>query len=152
MAIKTFKIEGLKELDDALGELKKATAANVMRRTLIEAGEPTVRAAKALAPYQFGHLQKSISIGPASPSKMTSTGRSAYDKKSTVEVIIEAGPDPQSITQEFGTVHHRPKPYMRPAWAATDKQVLNSIKAELWEQIRKAAERAAKKTARLAAR
>jgi bacteriophage HK97-gp10 putative tail-component len=102
MAIKTFKIEGLKELDDALGELKKATAANVMRRTLIEAGEPTVRAAKALAPYQFGHLQKSISIGPASPSKMTSTGRSAYDKKSTVEVIIEAGPAPQSITQEFG--------------------------------------------------
>jgi hypothetical protein len=34
------KLEGFKELDRALGKLPKATAKNVLRRTLIKAAKP----------------------------------------------------------------------------------------------------------------
>lgn len=51
----TVKIEGLKELDAALGEMKKATAKAVARRALLRAAQPMVEAAKALAPV--GHIK-----------------------------------------------------------------------------------------------
>jgi HK97 gp10 family phage protein len=46
----TFKIEGLSEMDEALGEFSKATARNVMRRALIQAAQPMVDMASKLAP------------------------------------------------------------------------------------------------------
>lgn len=150
--ITTVRVEGLRELDDALGEMKKATAANILRRTLLKAGAPIEAMAKALAPRKTGRLADvSISLVPASPSKMTRTGRGAYDKKSFVEVLVEAGPEPQAVTQEFGTVNHPPHPFMRPAWLANKMAALAIVKKELWEEIQKAAARAARKAAKLAA-
>lgn len=49
MAI-TVKIEGLAELDAALGELSKTAARNVLKRALIKAAQPMVDRASALAP------------------------------------------------------------------------------------------------------
>ena len=152
MASQTFRVEGLAELKDALAELPKATGANVLRRALLKAGKPIEQAARSMAPVATGALALSISTVPASPSKMTRTGKAAYDKQSKVEVLVEAGPVPQAITQEFGTVHHAAHPFMRPAWEANKFRALEDIKSELWNEIKKAADRLAKKTARLAAR
>jgi len=46
----TVKIEGLKELDAALGELKKTTARTVVLRALRKAGQPMADLAMQLAP------------------------------------------------------------------------------------------------------
>lgn len=46
----TVKMEGLKELDAALAEFKKATARTVAQRALIKAAQPMVEEARRLAP------------------------------------------------------------------------------------------------------
>lgn len=46
----TIEVQGLKELDAALSEFKKATARTVAQRALIKAAQPMVEAAKRLAP------------------------------------------------------------------------------------------------------
>lgn len=54
-------VQGLKELDAALGELSKATAKGVMRRALLKAAQPMVDRAAALAPKgETGELSQSI--------------------------------------------------------------------------------------------
>ena len=149
MAVTVVKVEGLRELADALAELPKATGANVLRRTLLKAGLPIAEMARSLAPRRTGTLAEvSISVTPASPSKMTRTGKGAYDKQSKVEVLVEAGPEPQAITQEFGTVNHPAHPFMRPAWLANKLRALDIIKKDLWEEIEKAAARLARKAAK----
>lgn len=46
----TVRIEGLRELDAALGQLTKATARNVLKRVLLKAGQPIADEAARLAP------------------------------------------------------------------------------------------------------
>ncbi len=149
MAVTTIKVEGLSELKDALDELPKATSTNVLRRALLKAGKPIEEMAKSLAPRRTGRLAEiSISLTPASPSKMTRRGKAAYTKESKVEVLVEAGPEPQAITQEFGTANHPAQPFMRPAWSSNKMRALGILKDELWTEIDKAAKRLAKKAAR----
>ena len=56
-----------------------------------------------------------------------------------------AGPLPQAHLQEFGTKDQPPQPFMRPAWDAEKRGVLEGIKDDLWAEIKKAAARLAKK-------
>ena len=66
-------------------------------------------------------------------------------------MLVEAGPEPQAVTQEFGTVNHPPHPFMRPAWLANKTRALDTMKKELWEEIQKAAARLARKAAKAGA-
>ena len=59
----TVRVSGLVELDRALGELPKATAMNVLKRTLAKAAEPIVDEAKQLAPVYAVPPHKRISRG-----------------------------------------------------------------------------------------
>lgn len=152
IASSTVTVEGLSETAAALDEFSKATTANILRRVLIAAGAPIADAARSLAPRATGALQLSISVTPAQPSKMTRTGRSAYDKQSQVEVLVEAGPVVQSITQEFGTAHNAAHPFMRPAWHSQRDRALQIVTEQLSVEIDKAAARAARKAARIAAK
>lgn len=148
---KTVTVEGLAETAEALDEFSKATSANILRRVLIAAGEPIAAEARALAPVKTGALEISISVVPAQPSKMTRTGRGNYDKQSQVEVLVEAGPVVQSITQEFGTSVNPAHPFMRPAWASQRLNALKIVADQLGAEIEKARARAARKVARIAA-
>lgn len=147
---KTFvRVEGLRELEKNLKELPRATAINVMKRVLIQAGEPIRAAAAAMAPVDTGTLQSRIDIG----SKLTRRQRRVTKRESKVEVYIGVrGQLPSGHFQEFGTVHDKPQPFMRPAWDANDTGALETIKTLTWAEIKKAAERLARKTARLAAK
>lgn len=149
MARVTVKVEGLKELEKALKELPRATAKNVMKRVLIQAGQPVADQAEGLAPVNTGKLQKSIDIGV----KLTRRQKSSSPKQSAVEVYIGVGRSlPQGVFQEFGTAKNPPQPFMRPAWDGNKLGVLEKIKDLTWAEIKKAADRASRKAARLAAK
>ncbi len=139
-------IEGVKELDEALGQLTQSAGKGVLRRVGRKALVPFDEAWRAKAPRLSGQLQESGGIG----SKLTRSQRQAHERDATVEVFAGPGPNPQAVTQEFGTVNHAAQPFMRPAWDETKDQVLDSVKDQLGAEIEKAAKRAARKAARAA--
>lgn len=143
----TFRVEGLKELDEALKELPKATGKNVLRRMLFKAGAPIANAAAAAAPRLRGKLQTSIGAG----TKLSKRQKQMHRPESSVEIFVGAGALVQAITQEFGTRNHPPKPFMRPAWDAHHRASLTSMRDDLAEEIEKARARLARKAARIAA-
>lgn len=149
MARQIVKVEGLKELKAALEELPKATGTNVLKRALTEAGQLVAGPAAAMAPDDpetGGYdLKKSITVG----QRLSRRQKKRHKKGSKVEVFIGAGPLSQATQQEFGNALHGPQPYMRPAWDANKMGALEYIKKALAEQIEKARERLARKTAKL---
>lgn len=134
-----WKISGLKELERGLSELKTATAKNVARRTLKEAGEPLARRMRALAPRDEGDLIESIDVSQRAVEK---------PNIAPMEMYVGPGRHPQAITQEFGTWFHAAHPYARPAWDQTKMAVLDIIITLLGIEIEKAAARARRKAAR----
>lgn len=148
MANFKVKLEGLKELEAALGQLPKATGRNVLRRVLKEAGEPIAQAARAKAPRETGNLIESIDVG----TRLTRRQTGQHKKQSTVEMHVGSGPNPQSITQEFGTFKEPAQPFMRPAWDSQKRAALDIIYNLLWPEIERAATRHANKLARKAAK
>lgn len=146
MATQRFRIEGLKELDTALKELPKATARNVLLRTLKKVGEPISKDAARLAPDDPATGGKDLK------NSIRVLSVPAKERESHVEVAV--GPTTKAfwgLFQEFGTPHHGPQPFMRPAWDGGVMRALNEIKRTLAEEIEKARKRLARKAERLAA-
>jgi hypothetical protein len=56
------KVEGLREIKDALDELPKATAKNIMLRVLQARAEPIADAVRQLVPVDQGALKRSIRV------------------------------------------------------------------------------------------
>lgn len=141
-----FTIEGLAELQVALRELPDATAKNVLRRVGKQALQPIADAAAQRAPVDQGTLRDSIHVG----TKLSRRQKSKHKKISEddVEVFVGAGPVPQAIWQEFGTVNHPAHPFLRPAWDAGKDTVINTIADLLWVEIQKSAARIARKAAK----
>jgi HK97 gp10 family phage protein len=149
MAKVTFKLEGLSELVAAFKEeLPKATATNVQKRALKEAAAPIESDAKRLAPVRTGKLRQRIDIG----SKLSPRQKSRNEKESKVEIYVGPPSMERAIVAEFGSVKQTPKPFMRPAWDANKRSAFNGIKSILEEEIEKARQRIARKTARLLAK
>lgn len=141
-----MRVEGLKELDKALSQLKPATAKGVARRVLKMAAEPIAEAGRSNAPLgPTGNLKGSYGVG----TKLTRRQSKLHKKQSPVEVF--AGPnDPAAIQTEFGNVHQAAEPHLRPAWDANKNKALDIVASELGGEISKAAARAAKRAERLA--
>lgn len=167
----TIKLEGFAEVDAALEDLSKAAGKGVLRRAGIKALHPIAETAFNMAPDDpaTGGYDLKASIGVStklSPRQKAKHRKTVRDDKSSVEVFVGAGPITQAHTVEFGTAPHinagmfagtqhpgtAPQPFMRPAWDAGKMGVLEDLKRELWAEIEKAAARAARKSARLAAR
>lgn len=142
-----FRVEGLREVEDALRELPKATGKNVLKRALLRASEPIAEAWGRLTPVFRGILQKSVGSG----TKLSRRQKSQHVKRSDVEVFVGAGPLPQAHMSEFGTAHQPAKPAGRPAWDQNKMKALEAIKSDLWTEIDKARARLARKAARIAA-
>jgi HK97 gp10 family phage protein len=164
----TVKVEGLRAIKDALGELPKATAKNIMRRVLMKHAEPIATAARQLAPVDQGDLKRSIRVlgrktgGDAGKAAFAAAMRAGASRaeagraaravnrsaSNAVEVVIGPGRHPQGIMQEFGTDHHPPQAFMRPAWDRHRDELLPSIGKAMWDEIEAAAARRARKRAR----
>lgn len=168
-----FTFTGLQELDEALKELPKATGKNCLKRAMTDAGWVIALYAKALAPIKRGDLKKNIGV---SKIKFTggAAGKAAFAQAMTegatrqeagqaaraanageagniTAAVIVVGPGQSRYAgmQEFGTVNHRAKPYMRPAWDSKRQEALEIIKFNLAIEIEKAAKRLERKAARL---
>lgn len=166
------KIEGLRELDAALGELSKGAARGVLRRALIKAGEPMRAAAERNAPKDTGQLGDSIALSSridnrAGKSAFASVMKGGGSKAQAVQALRDArreagigesfaevfmGPRKsgkrnsiKAMVQEFGSEKQQPQPYMRPAFDAEKNTVLDGIKGELTTEIGKAVARARKR-------
>lgn len=143
-----MRVEGLRELDRALGELPKATGKNVLRRTLRKAGEPIMKEWAARTPVLTGKLQKSVATG----TKLSRRQRRGHRKQSTIEIFVGAGALAQATMQEFGTANQAPQPAARPAWDNNHVKALEIVKTELGGEIEAARKRLARKAAREAAK
>jgi HK97 gp10 family phage protein len=144
----SVKVEGLSELNEGILELPKATGTNVLKRALLKGADPISSSAKRAAPRLSGRLEQSIT-----PSiKLSRRQRSLYPKEARVEIYVGAGALVQAITQEFGTINNKPQPFMRPAWNENKHRTLEIIREELANELEKARQRIARKTARLAAK
>lgn len=163
----SVQMSGLSELDKALGNLTKATARNVLKRTLTKAAEPIRDEAKRLAPVRTGKLRDSIMIsarvknkvGNAEYSAAMRAGLSKDAARSALLAARKAGKGTGSMAEvyvgpargggviryahivEFGSVDTAMQPYMRPAWDSQKDVALNLIKGELARQIMAAARR-----------
>jgi len=142
-----MRVDGLSDLVEALEDLKKATATNVKKRALIDAAEPLRADAERYAPRQTGRLASTIAV-----STKLSRSQSGAEKGSKVEVYVGPASMTRAIVQEFGSIYQTPRPYMRPAWDKNKKDIPSAVGASLWEEIAKAAARAARKAARLLAK
>ncbi len=163
----SVSVSGLSDLDRALGNLSKATARNVLTRTLTKAAEPIRDEAKRLAPVKTGKLRDSIMIsakvknkvGNAEYSAAMRAGLGKEAARSALLAARKAGKGTGSFAEvyvgpargagviryahivEFGSIDTAMQPYMRPAWDSTKDQALALIKDELASQIMAAARR-----------
>jgi HK97 gp10 family phage protein len=170
---RSVKIEGLKDLNDALSEFSKATAGNILKRAVGTAGALFAEHAIAIAPKDRGDLKREIKV---SKPKIITPGKAAYaqamretgDKAEAAaaaraanrsaggegrSAVTHVGPTKRAghgMLQEFGTAHHRAQPFMRPTFDADGPKLVEVIRDTLAEEIEKAAKRAERKAARLA--
>lgn len=153
MASAPFKLEGLEETVANMEDLSKATNRNVLKRTLLKAGEPTADLASRLAPEERGVLAFSIVVSPQLTRRHKGEQR---NRASEAEVYIGPAGGQGALFyashKEFGTILMPASPYMRPAWESTKGEVLRLVTEGLKVEVMKAAARAERKAARLAAR
>jgi HK97 gp10 family phage protein len=151
----TLQVFGLRELQDALAELPQATGKNVLRRVLMARAKPLAETMRAHAPDDpetGGYdLRNSITASTRLSPRQAGIHRKMFrDDKAAAEVFVGAGPVPHAHMQEFGTVNHGPQAFVRPAWDGGHAALFDGIKDDLWVEIKKSADRLARKTARLA--
>ena len=151
----TVRIEGFKELEAELEKLARPAARKASaRRALRKAAEPMAALAQSLAPRgETGTLAPSVSIGTRLSKRQQGLHRRMFrNDRAAVEMFVGAGPLASAHTQEFGTIHHSPQPFLRPAFDQDKDAMLDRLKAELWADIQKAVARAERRAARAAAR
>lgn len=172
---KTFEVEGLSDLNDALAEFSKATSGNILKRAVGTAGAMFAEHAIAIAPKDTGQLKREIKV---SKPKIITAGKAAFaqamretgDRAIAAQAaraanqsaggtgrsaVTHVGPTKragQGMLQEFGTVHHKAQPFMRPTFDADGPKMIEVIRDTLKEEIDKATKRAERKAARLAAK
>jgi len=144
----TAKVEWLTGSDQALAEVgKKSTQKNILVRTLKKAAKPIDDEASSLAPKDTGRLEISIITG----TQLTRRQRSSAYKAGALGVAeVHVGTAlSRGLFQEFGTFKMPAHPFMRPAWEHNKEKAEQIIGTELWVEIKKAADRAARKRAKL---
>jgi HK97 gp10 family phage protein len=172
---KTIKVEGLKELEEALYELPRATGGNVLKRAILMPAQAFADAASEIAPEDTGNLKKEIKPGKpriitagkaafaaamSSGASRAEAGQAARAANSAAggagrHAVVDVGPTQKAYYgqfQEFGTAHHAAQPFMRPTWDRMSNVLIDMVAATLAEEIEKARQRIAKKAERLAAK
>lgn len=157
-----FKMElaGAKELEAALNELPKAVGKGVLRRALIKAATPIAEDARQRVHVLRGVLQRGISVSTRLSRRQK---KLAGVKPGEVRVYVGASPARHAHLVEFGTRERFTKdgkssgvmpafPFLRPAWESGKRAALDRLGKLIWAELKKAAERLAKRRAKAAAR
>lgn len=141
MAGETIKLNGFRELDARLGELKKSTERSRLRRVAVAELAPVIERARQLAPVDDGDLRDSLNVGgPPTRSLARERRRERPDG-----VTVSAGSaNRNAVPREFGTVRSAAHPFLRPAWDSRTGGMLDRIGKALWAMIERDARKAAK--------
>lgn len=143
MSAVKMKIAGLRELDAALGEMKKATARAVLVRVGKAALEPMAEVARSLAPDDpstgGNDLKASIVVGTKLNARQK---RLAKKEPKDFATVYMGTADVAGVPQEFGTVNHGPQPFMRPAFAQEAQPTIDRVAKGFGPEIEKTAARA----------
>lgn len=142
------RVEGLRELENALGQLPKATGKAVLRRVAKKALGIFDKAWRERAPHLTGSLEESGGVGTKLTRRQARLNR-RRENRSSIEMYAGAN-DPAAIPEEFGWVDGQAQPFMRPAWDATKYEVLDSVADQLGPEIERSAARLARRAARRA--
>jgi HK97 gp10 family phage protein len=151
----TVRIDGLRELDAALAELPKATAKNVLKRTLTKGADPVEKAAEQNAPEMSGKLERSIIIGTRLTRSQRDGGPTLQADGSFLSaakgyVAVHIGTSlSRGMFTEFGTFKDPAQMWFTRAWESTKNEALEIISKTLGTEIEKAAARLARKAAKL---
>ena len=169
MAVRVqFKIDGAKELDNALSQLPKATGKAQIRSALKKAAKPIKIAAEANAPGgPSGDIARSIIISTKVKARQRSQAAQAPAKGA---VIFVGSTSPLAHLIEFGTQSHDiaikkksvlsdgntffgveiihpgtgARPFLRTAWDAHKKEAVIIFGREVWKNLERTAKRFAK--------
>ena len=158
-----IKLEGFRELEQELAKLGSHTTRRASaRRAMRKAAQPMADLAQSMAPVGDTNTLANVVVSTKLSKRQAGLHRKMfrYDR-AAVEMFI--GPvaiqgrtnlasNPAAHTQEFGTIHHAPQPFLRPAWDQDQRAMLDRLKAELWADISRAVARAERRAARLAAK
>ena len=148
------KVTGFAELDRALSDLKPATGKAALRRGLKKAAQPMADLMASLAPKHEGDLAGSIAVSTKLDKRQAGMHRKMFrNDKASVEIFVGPSYDlgaggRHGHLQEFGTAHHAPAPFARPAWDQDGEALLKRLADHLWAEVRTSAERAARKAAK----
>lgn len=155
--MKTVKVEvlGLRETEAALSALGKSTGKALLRRILKRRAQPMADAASANAnaTRRSGDLAESAAVSTKLSKPQAKKHRKMFrNMRSAVEMFVGFGPLPQAHLEEFGSVHNVARPALRPAWDAHKFGLVEGLADDLWFEIKKTAERKARRDAKRAAR
>lgn len=134
----TMEFSGGQELAAQLAQLPFALSLSIRIEALKKAAEPIRSRAESLAPRSGEskrHLQDNIVIQAVTRVGSTEGGR--WEQKEG-EAWVAVGPKKAffyGIFQEYGTVHHRAQPFMRPAFDGGGPAALPILGEELWKAI-----------------
>lgn len=154
----TVRVEGLSELDAALGALAaeygKAAGKAVLRRVGAKALQPMADTTNALAPDDpatgGNDLSGSYIVGTKLNKRQAAIARKDQDK--ALVTVYMGTNDPAGLQQELGNVNHGPQPHIRPAFDQHKMEAIRIVADELGPEIERTAARIAKRRAAKAAR
>lgn len=172
------RFAGGRELDKALAAIGKSAGRAVLHRVLKRAGQPIADLAATLAPddpatgapdlrtsmlvstklknpignAEFAAVMSGGGTKAAARRAMRDARREATGGSFAVMHVGPAAGIFYAHLQEFGTAHHGPQPFMRPAFDAASPESLKIIERDLGDEIMKTAKRQEARRARMAAK
>lgn len=116
---------GFQQLDGKMAGMKRLSGDDVAIRALTAAGQPIAEAARANVRVASGRLRDSIIVG----TQLSPSQAAAATDDGKPHVYVGPGSLVEAITEEFGTVHEGPHPFLRPAWEAGQGGALDAAQA-----------------------
>lgn len=145
------EFKGGRELEAALRELgDKGASRRTAERALKLAAQPIRDRWEQLVPEDQGDLKRSIKIGRAIKSFQRTSRGDVVKTFVGVDESQDARLHIYAEVQEFGNENNPAQPAGRPAWEGEKHTALDRLAADLWAEISKTAERAARKRAKKA--
>lgn len=155
-----FKVEGFREIEQALWALPQSTAKGVARRVMKKELKPVADMANALWP---GADSDTVRITSRLARRQRGDSLAPPPSRTVVNMFVGALTGPQGTPHahliEFGTgprTHKNgkfvgqvsPQPFMQPSWDANKGRLLEGIGKRFWEEIQKTQARRAKRAAK----
>lgn len=146
-----YKVEGLRELNEVLREIPKASGRNTLRKVLRKHGKPMAEEYRAGVRVDEGDLRDRSGVG----TRLTRRQKRQHKKmfasdKASVEIFVGAPGLTQAITEEFGTVDQAPQGTLRRVWDHWRGVLVGLIARDLGEELMKALARFRARAARKA--